>query len=322
MRLVDPDRIRTARNASFGELYAHGGGSVPLWAEVAEHKSEYSRGEVPPGVVVLVCTVDIQKNEIIWCVRGWGARASSWLVDFGTLHGPTTSTEVWDSLADVIQQPIGGKHIKLVLIDSGFRPGKPTELPENRVYQFAYRFPRHVICCKGSSIPRRVPLTKSRIEVTLSGKAAKAGINQLMLDTDHWKSWVHERIRWSNDEPGGWHLPRDVPNDFCKQIVSEARIKLASGRVQWKQTSRENHFLDLEAMQAAASHLLNAARHTGRGTATPAPTPPVEEVADGVLPPTPPIPGGILDSSANAPWRYRPTGGWMSRPNRPNPWDR
>jgi hypothetical protein len=81
-------------------------------------------------------------------IRGWGARATSWLIDYGQLYGETTLEPVWDSLIDLMTTPIGGKHILLTLIDSGFRPGKRVELPLNRVYQFGRRFPRNVRCCK------------------------------------------------------------------------------------------------------------------------------------------------------------------------------
>jgi phage terminase large subunit GpA-like protein len=289
VRLVDPERIRTATNAGFGELYSWGGGDAPKWAEVAAHKSEYARGELPSGVGFLTAAIDVQKNSLIYCVRGWGARATSWLIDWGVLHDETVDEGgVWDDLIDLLETPIGGKHIRLTLVDSGFRPGKPIVLPLNRVYDFARRFPRHVRCVKGSSTPMRTPLIVSKIEVTTTGKAAKAGLSLLRLDTDFFKCWIQERIRRPTDAPGAWHLPYDITDDYCKQITSEARIRLPSGRVQWKQTSRENHFLDCEAMLAASAHLLNAARirDTVRAAPSPQPAGPVEEVV-GEVPASP-----------------------------------
>jgi hypothetical protein len=51
-----------------------------------------------------------------------------------------------------------------------------------------------------------------------------------------------------------------VDDDYCHQLVSEARLKQPTGRVEWVQRSRDNHFLDCEAMQAAAGYLLNVQR--------------------------------------------------------------
>jgi phage terminase large subunit GpA-like protein len=219
-------------------------------------------------VRALVCTVDVQANRLYYVIRGWGARAESWLVDFGSLFGETVEAAIWSDLADLIATPIGGMSIKLTLIDSGYRPGKLFEFPSNRVYDFARKYPRHVRVARGSSTPMRVPLITNRIEVTMKGVAAKTGLAQLRLDTDHFKSWVHERVRWPDDTPGAWHLPHDVTDDYCAQIVSEAREPLPSGRVRWMRRDRANHFLDCESMQAAAAHLLNFARIPQRGDAS------------------------------------------------------
>jgi phage terminase large subunit GpA-like protein len=107
----------------------------------------------------------------------------------------------------------------------------------------------------------RTPLVTSNIEVTTQrGAPSKTGLKLLRLDTDFFKSFVFERIRRPQDQPGAWHLPHDISEDFCRQVVSEARVRLASGRVKWVRRSRQNHFLDCESMNAAGAHLLNVAR--------------------------------------------------------------
>jgi hypothetical protein len=148
----------------------------------------------------------------------------------------------------------------------------------------------------------RTPLVQSRIEVTTAGRAAKAGLTQLRLDTDHWKSWVHERVRgWPNDAPGAWHLPDDVTDDYLAQIVAEARTRSASGRVKWVRRSRENHYLDLESMQAAAAHLLNIARipEARRASAQqPTPEPPAPDAPAEPMAPERPKPGSAWTTGA------------------------
>jgi Phage terminase large subunit (GpA) len=133
-------------------------------------------------------TVDVQRDRLLVAIRGWGARATSWLIDWGELDGETAELEVWADLMDLMQTPLHGMPLRFVLIDSGFRPGLKDDLPVNRVYEFASRFPRSVRACKGSSWPMRVPLVRSKIEVDRRGGAAKAGLQILRLDADHWKS--------------------------------------------------------------------------------------------------------------------------------------
>jgi phage terminase large subunit GpA-like protein len=260
VRLADIDRIRTSINASFGECHAPGVGEPVELGEILAHRADYKRGDLPDGVLALVMTVDVQRESLIVLIRGWGARATSWLIDWGELHGDTSSPQVWHDLIDLMSTPLHGLPLRLVLIDSGFRPGKADEVPLNRVYDFARRFPRSVRCTKGSSWPMRTPIARSKIEVDRKGGIAKRGLSLLVLDSDHWKSWVHERLRWPMNEPGSWYLPSDVDHDYCKQILSESRERSPSGRIRWVQRAKQNHYLDTEAMQAAAGHLLNAAR--------------------------------------------------------------
>ena len=114
---------------------------------------------------------------------------------------------------------------------------------------------------RAASAPMRTPLIMSKIEVRRKdGRAATFGLDLVRLDTDHWKSWVHERLRWPTDQIGGWHLFRGVDDDYCHQIVSEARLKQPTGKVEWVQRSRANHFFDCEAMLAACGYLLNVQR--------------------------------------------------------------
>ena len=144
-------------------------------------------------------------------------------------------------------------------VDSGFRPGKKDEVPEHRVYEFCRRHARVAYAVKGFD-HRDQPLSVKRIDVTPKGKAAKYGLDLVRLDSDFFKSWVHERVRWPDDQPGGWHLPSDTTEAYCRQIVSEGRVKKPSGGYAWAQRSRENHFLDCEAMAYAAAYMLGVPR--------------------------------------------------------------
>jgi phage terminase large subunit GpA-like protein len=259
----DDAMVQQAFNAGFGELYSPGGGEVPEWMEIKEKsaKATYKRGEVPEDVLYLTLACDVQRHSIPWAIRGWGARASSWLINYGYLRGDTSEEDIWAALGDLVVQSIDGMAIRLAFIDSGFRPGKTDTLPLNRVYEFCRRFPRRVRPTKGSSAPMRTPLLISKIEVSRKdGRAAKYGLDLVRLDTDHWKSWVHERLRWPEDHVGGWHVFKGIDDDYCHQLVSEARLKRPTGRVEWVQRSRDNHFFDCEAMQAAAGYLLNVQR--------------------------------------------------------------
>jgi hypothetical protein len=87
---------------------------------------------------------------------------------------------------------------------------------------------------------------------------------------------VHERLRWPADQPGAWHLNSGVTEDYCRQLVAEARIVLPTGKPQWIERARENHYLDAEAMAAAAGYMLNVQHLRDRPASAeepPAPSP-------------------------------------------------
>jgi phage terminase large subunit GpA-like protein len=279
----DPNRIQSAVNG-FGELFRLGfGADAPKWQDVAEHKSVYAKGEAPDGLVYVIVTVDVQARSLYYVARGWGARSTSWLLDWGQFYGETAHDEVWSALHDYITGTICGFPVRLVLIDSGFRPNKPDQAV-HKVYDFVRCFSRgKVYASKGSSHAMAKPLHVSKQDVTPKGKVAKYGIDLLMLDSSYWKSWVHERLHWEKNQLGDWHLPLDVDDEYMKQIISESKTRLPSGKTVWVEHSPKNHYLDTEALQAAGAHMLNTARIP--------PTPPPPKVAP---PAAPPVPGGVV----------------------------
>ena len=66
------------------------------------------------------------------------------------------------------------------------------------------------------------------------------------------------RLRRNQDPERGatWEVPDDIDDDYLAQLESEQRIK-QGGKWLWKQVGkRPNHYLDCEAMQAAAATML------------------------------------------------------------------
>lgn len=258
VRTGDPSAIQSVKNQGFGELFAPGGAASAAWSEVqARASKEYVLGDMPSGVRVLTLTVDVQRDRVIYVVRGWGASGTSWLVDYGDLFGATEELTVWNDLANLATSTYDGIPIKLGLVDSGFRPGKKFIVPEHRVYAFCHRFNGLIRPTKGSSTPMRKPIAVSKIEVDLEGHDRKQSLDLMRLDTDHFKSWVQQKIRWLDGMPGSWNVPFDITEDYCRQIVSEARVTAPGGKVKWVVRSKLNHFLDCEAMQGAAQMVLN-----------------------------------------------------------------
>jgi phage terminase large subunit GpA-like protein len=259
LRSGDPEQLRVAINGGFGELWSPTGGDVPAWEAVARLRRPYRSRELPDEVLLLTAGVDVQKRSLVYSIRGWGGGASSWLIEAGELWGETDQDEVWTRLATLLTQPIGGLYLRQAFVDAGFRPDKSDQGSEHRVYAFCRRFPRLVYPTKGYAT-QPSPVMKSRIEVTAEGGKATYGLDLFRLHTDHWKSWVHSRLIWPEDQPGAFFLHEEATEDYCRQLVSEARTKSPTGKPVWVRKSRNNHFLDCEAMNAAAGFMLGVHR--------------------------------------------------------------
>lgn len=245
-RSREEGRIQAVKNTVFGELFKIQG-EAPEVAKVQQLRSAYASDELPAGARVLTCGVDVQQDRLVFAVRAWGERASSWLIRHGEFWGSTDRQEVWQELADVLGETWGGKSIRLTLIDSGFRP--------QAVYAFAERFPGRVLPSKGHQ-ERSKPVSVSKIDVNVRGKVAARSVRLAHVDASFFKLFIHGRIAWPIDQPGAWLLPRDASEDYCEQLVAEQRVAKPNGRVIWIRTRKDNHYLDAEVLNAAAAHLL------------------------------------------------------------------
>ncbi len=252
----DPEELRVVVNGTFGELYAPGGGTVPEWTEVAKLTDERDEGDLPNGLLKLVLTVDVQQDCLYYVLRGWGARATSWLIEAGQLFGKTNRPAVWDKLQDVLDTTYGRKKIARCFIDSGFNPNGKDFLPINRIYSFCAKNRRICYPTKGHATLSK-PLVIRKPDVKRNGDVDKYGLQLIHLDTDHWKSWVHERVRWPENDPGEWRLYNGITEDYCRQVVSEARVVVPGSKPKWVARSKANHYFDCEAMNAAVAFMFN-----------------------------------------------------------------
>lgn len=305
MRSGDDHEVQAAINAGFGELWTKSSGDLPEWSALASLKRPYGEGDVPDAVLFLTCGVDVQRNRLVYAIRGWGSRATSWLIDAGELWGETSEDPVWEALTHVILAEYGGLNIRTVLVDAGFRPNKRDAGDEHRVYAFCRQFPRLVFPSKGyATLPSDIPVLKSKIEVTPRGKVGKYGLELVRVNTDHCKSWVQARLRWPEDQPGAFYLHDTTSEDYCQQLVSEYRTRAPNGRAVWVTRTKNNHYLDCEALNMAAGYLLNVAK-IPEGVVRDWGPPPTETIVEAdpeddapppapVMPP-PPRAGGIRD---------------------------
>lgn len=253
-RSGDPERVKSVVNTKFGECYAYSG-DAPKWEEVRERiVPGYVQGEVPAAAlqqrVLLTAGLDVQKRYIAYVVRAWVAGLTSWLIEEGELLGDTSQPEMRRQVSDLLTSSWSGLPLARACIDSGYR--------SNEVYLMARTHPRIAIATKGRDRSDK-PFWTSLVDVDIDGKTLKGGQELWLFNTDVMKSWVHSRITWPADEAGAWHLPTDVSDDYCKEIVGEYRMP-SSGV--WVRTG-PNHKLDCEALAYLAIRTLGGRERSG-----------------------------------------------------------
>jgi phage terminase large subunit GpA-like protein len=263
-RSHDPETIRGVINLGFGELFRLKG-EAPPWEDIRaiSDDSTYDAGIVPKGGRKIFLTVDVQKDHLVVVIRAWGVEMESWLVSREEIWGDTAEQEVWRRLDELADKPVDGHTIEAYAIDSGYR----TE----QVYTWCERRLGRAYATKGMDKPSKL-YHASDVEVLRNGKKIKRGLRRWIFDHGFFKGWVHDRIKWPQDQPGAWHLARAVGEDYCRQLVAEQRMRLASGTVQWVKTGT-NDWLDAEALQALLAHI-EGVRYLKPDDQQPPPPPP------------------------------------------------
>ena len=242
-RSGDPEKVQAAVNTVGGEPYGMVG-DAPSRALVKEKISAY---ENPAGVRFVTTGVDVQKESIYYAIRGWGYNAESWLLDYGQLFGNTEYDEIWIALASVLGKEYCGQHPRLSLVDSGYRTAE--------VYAFCRRT-QNVEAARGHDTQAK-PHYDTSVDESPSGRPIRHSLKLWHIHTDYYKQWVYARIRWPHGQPGDWHIPTTVSDDYCDQVVNEVRTVL-KGKPVWKRTgNRQNHFLDCEVLCSVAANILN-----------------------------------------------------------------
>lgn len=244
------DRIQATLNTRFGELY-RSKGDAPEWQAVKGCSGDHQRGTIPDFVQRVYTTVDVQKDRLVWCTRGWGHDYNSAGIDYGDLWGDTEKPEVWAELERLLDKKYDGRPLDMMAIDSGFRT--------TQVYAFCQQHPGRTCATKGKDNPSKL-FAANDVEVDRQGKKVRLALKLWSFDLNYFKTWVHEKIGWPKDKPGVWLLPEDVTEDYCRSIVAEQKMLLPSGRTRWVRTSKENHLFDCEVLQVLLAHMLDV-RH-------------------------------------------------------------
>jgi len=254
-------------NTKLGEVWEVPGDVVAAH-DLTKRCQNYG-AQVPDGVLVLTCAVDVQGDRIEYEVKGWGRGKSSWGIKYGKIYGDPKQTfdylveglpvrSVWTQLDEVLQDTYryrDGSTINIVrcCVDSGGHAA-------NAVYRYCVAREPLVYAIKGIG-------GEGRGIIHTHSKTRKENASLIIIGVDTAKDTVFARLQYENTALGSCHFPTDPDAGYDEEyfvgLTNEKRTRVKDKRKFWIyryeiiESSVGNEPLDLAVYNTAAMELLN-----------------------------------------------------------------
>lgn len=263
----------------------------PLNEELLAKNVETWPHEVPPGVAVITCGIDVQDDRVEIETVGWGRNEESWSLGYQVLPGDIEDERFWDKDVDAALKRIWrrsdqmGFEVMGTCVDSG---GHHTQA----VYNFCKkRIGRRVWATKGESARggKRSPVWPTTIPL----KKRKQQYRPVILGVNAAKDVVRYRLHLQKPKemgiptPGYMHFPNDRDLNYFFQLTAEKIVVKQEGGQRYRiwelKPGRANEGLDCRVLAyAALCGLLHAGLQLNRRAAEVA-----EAGKEKLLPPPP-----------------------------------
>lgn len=261
---------------------------------VARRQGPEARGMCPEDTQWITVGIDLGKYFGHFVVIAWRRSGRAQVVDYGIFDVPTRRNEddpngfdvkvaIVKSLTDLHERfetqgwTVRGRgEVMLadkVLVDCNWQTDSVQEFMRNVNDGYA-KSSGVWVCCQGQGVGQHERRkyshpTKSGGQVFHIGERyfvsrfAKERVHVVQLDTDHWKSWVHDRLRGKEGERGSMELfaaSEREHNTFTKHLTNEhLREKPVPGFgtvLVWENTAKKpNHYFDSTSYACVAGHM-------------------------------------------------------------------
>jgi phage terminase large subunit GpA-like protein len=195
---------------------------------------------IPNGVLVVLCGIDTQDDRFYYVLRGFGAGKESWLLDCGEVACDMKEQQNKDVVLKTLQKAIEGKKLltkdgRLLSIRWGFidRGGHKLEFVDYIAQNIYYLAPYI-----GATERFRELIKQSEKNDWYLG------------NTEEFSRMVANDVELDN-----WHLPQDIPDEYCKQFVRQfdkEKIEKDGSKTRKWHKGGDDHFRDCENYIQAA----------------------------------------------------------------------
>jgi phage terminase large subunit GpA-like protein len=234
--------------------------------ELAARIIDLPRGIVPAGTKLVTMGVDLGKYLIHWAVVAWSPSANGHVLDYGRQEVASDSLGVEQALMVALRE------LK-EMIAEGWPTGTTAgaKAPPQQVFidsgymsQVVYAF------CRESGERYRPAIGRGAAQQhrqwynrpTQTGSVCRAigegwhanwlpaeQLHLIEVDSDHWKTWVHQRLSTPLEKPGAMTLFSAQPNEhlaLAKHLTAETKTEeFVAGKgvvVKWERVRRQNHW--------------------------------------------------------------------------------
>jgi phage terminase large subunit GpA-like protein len=232
----DPSGEQTFMNDTVGKAYEVQGTGRP-WEELKARaaKSNYQRGVVPQGGLVLTLGIDCQLDRIEWVALAHGRQFRRYVVDYGTITKHISEPDCQQNIDALMSRTwvnyCGHEMpVSLTAIDANYST--------DDVLAYAHRYPSSkLIAVRGSSgdaAPRISRIRRERNEkkgtpLKYSNRFFNLGVNQFKF------SLYRDLQKDDRLAPGYFSFPTGCEDRFFQELVSETRIaKKIGGQIVWR----------------------------------------------------------------------------------------
>jgi phage terminase large subunit GpA-like protein len=232
-------------------------GEVPPWENLYNRREHYKRNTVNNDIYFITVGVDVQKDRLELHVVGWCKNKISYSIDYRQIIGDTFGTQVWDELANVVNETWERTDklilpMRLMAVDTGYNT--------NSVYNFCRRFSEtRVIPIKGRDNLGVVIAAPKQVDTTSAGKKIgkikiwNVGVSVIKSEL---YGWLKLEKRDGIAPPGYIHFP-EYDESFFRGITAEQLIpmpdKNGHTKYTWVKKYPANEPLDTTVYARAAA---------------------------------------------------------------------
>ncbi|CAD7036483.1 terminase [Pseudorhizobium halotolerans] len=246
----DPASEQTFLNDTVGRAYVTAG-EAPPWETLRDRgaNSDYPKGRIPTGGLILTIGIDCQADRVEWQVVAFGREFRRWTVDCGVIPGHISDATCRDRLDAMLEQTWTNSYGRRIGLDKAAIDGNAyTE----EVWDWARRHPASKLVMVRGSNTEGAPLTarvkKERNAKT--GKLLKYSRRFFNFNASILKMALYRNVAKQDPLDRGYvGFPTGLDDEYYRQLTAERRVpkKRKDGFTEYKwekDPTQANEMLD------------------------------------------------------------------------------